>query len=274
MKLIVLGSGTSDGVPVIGCNCPVCRSPEGPNKRTRASLYVLGEGGERLVIDTGPEFRSQALQAGITRLDAILLTHAHADHLHGLDDVRPLCRETPLPLYANPPTLEELGERFSYIFRETQRGGGKPRIMPLPARDPFRIGGLTISPVPVKHGGLDILGWKISEDKGDETARGETAPAAVYLTDTSGIPAASLELIRRPDLLIIGSLRERPHETHFSFEEALSAAVEMEARRVYLTHLSHNHLHGEIEDYCRLFQRNRSLNTPMAPAHDGLELDL
>ncbi|MDR3145305.1 MAG: MBL fold metallo-hydrolase, partial [Treponema sp.] len=216
----------------------------------------------------------QALRAGITRLDAVLLTHAHADHLHGLDDVRPLCREKPLPLYANDSTLEEMRERFSYIFKETQLGGGKPRIMPLPARKPFRIGGLTISPVPVKHGDLDILGWKIGE--GDETAGGE-APVrtAVYLTDTSGIPAASLELVRRPDLLIIGSLRERPHATHFSFEEALSAAAAMEARRVYLTHLSHNHPHGEIEDFCRLFQRNRSLtDTPMAPAHDGLELDL
>jgi phosphoribosyl 1,2-cyclic phosphate phosphodiesterase len=277
MKLIVLGSGTSDGVPVIGCGCPVCRSLDGLNKRTRASLYIMGKGGERLIIDTGPEFRFQALRAGITRLDAVLLTHAHADHLHGLDDVRPLCREIPLPLYANDPTLAEMRGRFSYIFAETQRGGGKPRIMPLPAREPFRIGCLTISPVPVKHGDLDILGWKISEGNGGETIIGGEAPAhaAVYLTDTSSIPAASLELIRRPDILIIGSLRERPHATHFSFNEALSAASDMEARRVYLTHISHNHLHGEIEDYCRLFQGNRNLiDTPMAPAYDGLELDL
>jgi phosphoribosyl 1,2-cyclic phosphate phosphodiesterase len=288
MKLIVLGSGTSHGVPVIGCNCPVCRSSNGLDKRMRASLYVLGDAGERLVIDTGPEFRLQALRAEITRLDAVLLTHAHADHVHGLDDIRPLCREKPLPVYGNIPTLEEMQTRFSYVFKKTQRGGGKPRILPLSAGEPFRIGALTITPVPVKHGDLDILGWKISEgpaaghtaarEAGDPGIKGfGEAPAhtAVYLTDTSGIPAASLVDIQRPDLLIIGSLRERPHETHFSFQQALTAAVGMDARRVYLTHISHDHLHGEIEDYCRTFREARGLGeTPMAPAYDGLQLEL
>lgn len=276
MKLIVLGSGTSHGVPVIGCTCPVCRSPDEQDRRMRASLYVLGDAGERLIIDTGPEFRLQALRAEITRLDAVLLTHAHADHVHGLDDVRPLCWEEPLPVYANVPTIAELRERFSYIFKKTQRGGGKPRILPVPVHEPFEIGSLTVSPVPVKHGVLDILGWRISEGSPGE-AGGKAGPTrtVVYLTDTSSIPAASLKSIHRPNLLIIGGLRDRPHETHFSFDEALSAGAGMEAGRIYLTHISHDHLHGEIEDYCRRFQSTHNLkNTVMAPAYDGLELNL
>jgi phosphoribosyl 1,2-cyclic phosphate phosphodiesterase len=234
----------------------------------RASLYIEGNTGERGVIDTGPEFRFQAIRARISRLDGIFLTHAHADHVHGLDDIRPLCYENPIPVYSNQHTLEELKERFSYIFKDTQRGGGKPRITPFVVSEPVPIGNLTFTPVPVKHGILDILGWKISE------AGDRATTVVVYLTDTSRIPDTSLQLIHRPDILIIDGLRLRPHETHFSFLEALETALHIQAQQVYLTHICHDYSHQEIEDFCQRFQRERGGIKVAKPAYDGMELML
>jgi phosphoribosyl 1,2-cyclic phosphate phosphodiesterase len=267
MKLIVLGSGTSHGIPVIGCDCPVCKSEDPGDNRMRSSLLVEGDGGERAVIDTGPEFRLQALRAKISSLDAVFLTHAHADHLHGLDDVRPLSWNREIPIYGNAKTLAELKERFAYVFQDTQRGGGKPRVALNVVDKPVRIGGLTLAPVPVKHGALDILGWRIS-DAGKR-------PFAVYLTDTSAIPESSLDLIRGPELLIVGGLRERRHETHFSFEQALDAGVAIGARHICLTHICHGHSHREIKDYCRRFRDAHGLGeTQMEPACDQMEFVL
>jgi phosphoribosyl 1,2-cyclic phosphate phosphodiesterase len=239
----------------------------------RASVYITGAAGERVIIDTGPEFRLQALRAGITGLDAVFLTHAHADHLHGLDDIRALTRQHPIPVYAAPLTLAELRERFSYVFTDTQLGGGKPRIDVREAAAPVRIGGLTFTPIPVKHGTLDILGWRISGAGGEGEESGE-GRAAVYLTDTSFVSPASQELLRGADPLIIGALRERPHETHFNFRQALSLAAESGVKRCYLTHISHEHSHAAIEAYCRSFMRERGLEgTTMSPAWDTLELE-
>lgn len=265
MKLIILGSGTSHGIPVLGCGCAVCRSRDSRDKRMRASLYIAGNGGEAAVIDTGPEFRVQALRAGIRRLDAVFLTHAHADHMHGLDDVRPLSVQTPLPVYCNGSALAELRERFSYVFKPTQQGGGKPRIIPAGVSAPVAIGGLHFTPIPVRHGALDILGWRIDEDGSDKTA--------VYLTDVSAIPAPSLPLIGSPEILIIGALRTRPHETHFTFEQALSTALGIGAKQVFLTHICHDYTHRQIENYCRGFMREGQLkNVSMGPAWDTMEL--
>ncbi|MDR2433252.1 MAG: MBL fold metallo-hydrolase [Treponema sp.] len=265
MKLTVLGSGTSHGIPVVGCLCAVCRSEDPRDKRMRASLYVEGEGGETAVIDTGPEFRLQALRADIRRLDAVFFTHAHADHIHGLDDVRSLSVKTPLPVYGDKPTIREIRKRFSYIFKNTQRGGGKPRIIPAAVSAPLAAGGLRFTPVPVKHGALDILGWRIDE-------AGKTA---VYLTDASAIPPASLPLIAGADILIIGALREQPHETHFNFEQALHTAAGLRLRQVFLTHICHDYTHREIEAYCRNFILERELTgITIGPAWDGLELSV
>jgi phosphoribosyl 1,2-cyclic phosphate phosphodiesterase len=271
VKLTVLGSGTSYGIPVLGCACPVCRSSDPRDKRTRASLFIEGRKGEALVIDTGPEFRLQAIRAGITRLDAVLLTHAHADHIHGLDDVRPLSRDRPLPVYGNRATLDELKERFSYVFRETQRGGGKPRLILSEVSGPFEIGGLRILPVPVKHGILDILGWRV-----DETGSADgISVSAVYLTDTSAIPASSAALIGTPDTLVIDGLRIRPNETHFSFEQAMDTAFHLGAKQVFLTHICHDYDHREIMDYCRNYLKTRKIeDVSMEPAYDGLEIRL
>jgi phosphoribosyl 1,2-cyclic phosphate phosphodiesterase len=236
-------------------------------------LYIEGGQGERALIDTGPEFRLQAIQAGISRLDAVFLTHSHADHTHGMDDVRPFCKEQPLPVYGNVATIAELKERFSYVFRETQRGGGKPRLLPEEVSGPVRLGGLSFTPIPVKHGMLDIFGWKIEEAG---TGPGsEAAGYAVYLTDTSGIPESSRPIIGKPEILIIGGLRQRPHETHFTFEQALNAAVEMGARRSWLTHICHDYCHEAITKYCLNYQEEKGLTgITMAPAYDGLELVL
>ena len=279
MKIIVLGSGTSHGIPVIGCSCPVCCSEDSRDKRMRCSVYIEGKDGERALIDAGPEFRLQAVRAGVTRLDAIFLTHAHADHVHGLDDVRSLTREHSLPVYGNEKTISEMKERFSYIWRETQKGGGKPQLTPLVVDGPVQIGGLCFRPAPVKHGVLDILGWEVQE--GPEKS-------FVYLTDTSAIPAptrAQLLDAQTQDafssrIIIIGGLRMRPHETHFSFEEAMNAAAGLGAGKIFLTHICHSHFHAEIEEICLNFTETRRVSAVQSgemeihPAYDGLELSI
>jgi phosphoribosyl 1,2-cyclic phosphate phosphodiesterase len=264
MKLVVLGSGTSHGIPVLSCDCSVCRSTDPRDRRMRTSLFVEGKAGEAAVIDTGPEFRLQAIRAGIRRLDAVFLTHAHADHLHGLDDVRPLTREKPLPVYGNRATLEQVKERFAYVFRETQRGGGKPRLCLVEVAGPVSLGGLCFIPLPVKHGGLDILGWRIN---------GEGGGPAVYLTDISEISPAAWASIGRPEVLIIDGLRTRPHETHFTFEQALTNAAAIGAQRVFLTHICHDYSHRAINSYCRTFIKKRGLSgVSMEAAWDGLTI--
>jgi phosphoribosyl 1,2-cyclic phosphate phosphodiesterase len=290
MKLRILGSGTSHGVPMLGCGCPVCRSADPRDQRLRASLYIEGSGGEQVVIDTGPEFRLQALRAGIRHLDAIFLTHSHADHIHGIDDVRPLSEDRPLPVYGNRETMDEFRERFSYVFRETQQGGGKPRLFPLVAEPgvPIAIGGLLFSPIPVEHGALTILGWRIDEGAGKgaretvretiqktarETAGDRPNAGTVYLTDTSKVPDSSWPLIGSPAVLIIGALRTNPHATHFTFEQALDTARRSGARQTFLTHICHDYCHQDIEEYCRNYQEYHKLSGPlMGPAYDGLEL--
>ncbi|MDR2552920.1 MAG: MBL fold metallo-hydrolase [Treponema sp.] len=267
MKLTILGSGTSHGVPVIGCACPVCISPDSRDRRMRCSLYIEGPAGERAVIDTGPEFRLQALKAGMERLDAVFLTHAHADHIHGLDDIRPLSREKPIPVYGNGPVIAEFRKRFAYIFRITQTGGGKPRIATCIADGPVRLGSLVFTPLPVKHGTLDILGWKIEQESAPEVS-------AVYLTDTSFIGGETMGIIGRPDLLIIGALRGRPHETHFTFGEALETAAGTGTPRAFLTHICHEHSHRQIEEYCRSFVEKNAPGLKAGPAWDGLGLTL
>jgi phosphoribosyl 1,2-cyclic phosphate phosphodiesterase len=249
MNTVIMGSGTSHGVPVVGCGCRVCSSTDPRDKRTRASLLVRS-GVSEIVVDTCPEFRLQAVQYGIMRLDALLYTHAHADHLHGIDDIRPLTRTNPASVYGSPATCVELHSRFPYIFTPAGKGGGKPRIELQEIRPAgIEVGGLSIIPVPIFHGELPIYGYRIGN--------------LAYLTDCSRIPESSYALLQNLEFLIIGALRFRPHATHFSIDEAVDEARRIGAERTVLTHLCHDATHRELSAY---------LPKKIEPAYDGLSL--
>lgn len=254
MRVRFLGTGTSFGVPAVGCDCAVCRSRDPRDFRFRASVLIESEG-TSVVIDAGPEFRIQALRARISRLDALLLTHAHADHVNGLDDVRPLTRERELPVYGSAATLLEVRERFAYIFRKTQEGGGKPRVDLREADGPFAVGSLELAPIPIEHGELPILGWRTG--------------SFAYLTDASRVPEGSFALLQGVRTLVINGLRRKPHSTHFSIDQALDAARRIGASETWLTHMNHETAHAGLEEYCA----SRGADVGARPAWDGLELE-
>jgi phosphoribosyl 1,2-cyclic phosphate phosphodiesterase len=268
-----MGSGTSGGVPVIGCDCPVCNSACERDKRMRSSLYIKGNNGERVVIDTGPEFRLQALRAGIKYVDLVLLTHSHADHLHGLDDLRQLSRINPVQVYGNEQSINDIRERFAYIWRKTQKGGGKPRIDLHTVNEAFSFENLVIMPVPVKHGNMDVLGWMLRET----TYTGRSVEAA-YITDCSFIGYTEIALLKNISCLVLGALRMRRHETHFSFDEALETVKRIASpalTRVFFTHIADEHFYTEINEYCsRWLERNGIYQTTVQSAYDGLEIDI
>ncbi len=207
------------------------------------------------MVDAGPEFRLQAIRAGIARLDALLLTHAHADHISGLDDVRPLTSESVLPVFGNAETLAETRERFAYIFRETQVGGGKPRIELKLAEGPLSAGSLGLVPIPVRHGELPILGWRTG--------------GFAYITDCSELPDSSMSLLEGVEVLVINGLRREPHATHFSLEQGIEAARRIGAKRTWLTHMNHESTHAELEEFCAKV----GADVGARPAWDGLELE-
>ena len=255
MRVTFLGSGTSHGVPVIGCGCPVCTSADPRDRRYRASILLESELAT-VVIDAGPEFRLQALRANLPSLDALLLTHGHADHMNGLDDVRPLTSERVLPVYGNAETLAETRERFGYIFHETQAGGGKPRIELKTAEGPVQVGDLTFVPVPVLHGELPILGWRMGR--------------FAYITDCSELPPSSVALLAGVETLVINGLRKRPHVTHFSLGQGIEAARRVGARRTWLTHMNHETCHAELEEFCA----REGADVGARPAWDGLSFEV
>jgi phosphoribosyl 1,2-cyclic phosphate phosphodiesterase len=252
MRVTMLGSGTSIGVPVIGCDCPVCTSDDPRNRRSRAGLKIeIGDG--VLLVDTPTDLRQQALTYGLPRIDAILFTHAHADHVFGLDDVRifNFRQRRPIPCYGSAATLAALRRTFAYVFEPGEWGGGKPQLDLIEIGAAVDLLGRRVVSVPVLHGGLPVLGYRID--------------GFAYVTDCSAIPEESFELLAGLEVLVLGALRYRPHPTHFSIEEAIAAARRIGAGATYFTHLAHDVDHGRPE-------------VPLPPGiafgHDGLIFDL
>lgn len=252
LVITVLGSGTSAGVPMIGCECDVCTSADPHDNRLRPSIMV--QFADRVIlVDTTPDFRVQALRAKIPRIDAILFTHAHADHIMGLDDVRPYNyrQKSIIPIYGNPETLDTVRQAFSYIFAEKNYSTFIPKLEARVVDDtPFDIYGLPIQPIRLQHGPAGtVYGYRFG-------------PAA-YLTDHSDIPAASLEKLKGLDVLFLDALRYKPHPTHSTVEDSLKTVELLQPRRAYFTHLSHDIAHARAE---ARFPENVRL------AYDGLQI--
>ena len=253
MRVTFLGTGTSTGVPVIGCRCAVCTSPHPFNQRLRQSVAIEANG-KHFLIDTTPDLRTQLLRHPIPRLDFVLFTHSHADHLMGLDDIRPFNfwqRET-LHAFASPSTAKAIRRAFSYIWdTSSQLGGGKPQLELHEVEAAFTWEGIDIVPLPVAHGDWTIFGFRIG-------------PFA-YITDTNGIPDATIELLRGVDTLALDGLRPAPrHPTHFTIGEAVTYAQKIGARITYLIHLAHEVDHPTVDG---------NLPEGIRLAHDGLVLN-
>ena len=234
-EITFLGTGTSNGIPVIGCECAVCRSDDPRDKRTRTSAVVRTKG-LTFLIDTATELRSQALANGLAHVDAVLMTHAHADHTGGFDDLRRFneMRQEHLPVYADPVTASVLRDRFAYTFVDAfPFYGGKPDLHLHEVTGPFAALGTEIVPIPVLHGRLPISGFRIGN--------------LGYVTDAKTIPPDALDLLRGLDILVLNGLREREHPTHLSFREAIDVIQDVAPRRAYLVHLSHETSHEQAQ---------------------------
>ena len=227
MKLTFLGTGTSTGVPQIGCDCEVCRSEDPRDKRLRTAALIETDGGERLLIDCGPDFRAQMLSVPFGRLDGVLITHHHYDHTGGLDDVRPFCKYGDVPVYADDDTLAHIRGCFPYCFVEHKYPGvPKIRLNEIKAGEAFEIGQTKIEPFCVMHGKLPILAFRIG-------------PLA-YITDMKTIDTDWLERLKGIDTLVVNGLRHTPHGSHQTIEEAIAFARQTGATHTYLTHLCHH----------------------------------
>jgi phosphoribosyl 1,2-cyclic phosphate phosphodiesterase len=254
VKLTFLGTGTSFGVPKIGCHCPVCRSPDPRDKRTRVGAVVESNRGTRLLIDTPTELRLQLIAAAIDRVDAVAYTHLHADHIQGIDDLRAITvnRDAALPIYGPAETLAELRHKFRYIFDDEMRplpGTSKPegRAYVVEAGKPFSVGEMSVLPIQVPHGHVTVFAYRIG-------------PLA-YVTDAKSLPAEAIEQLRGITTLVLNALFRTEHPTHFSISEAVEAARAIGAERTYLTHLTHDNFHADLES---------ELPRGIVPAFDGL----
>jgi phosphoribosyl 1,2-cyclic phosphate phosphodiesterase len=244
-----LGTGTSHGVPMIGCRCATCTSADPRDRRLRPSILVEVAGGPALLVDTSPDLRAQALAHDICRVDAVLLTHPHADHLLGLDEIRRYnhLQRAVIPCFGDPETLKEVRRVFAYAFEPRQQGGGVPRLELLPVTGPFTAAGVAVTPVPVMHGELPILGYRVG--------------SFAYLTDCSAIPESSWPLVEGLDLLVIDALRHVPHPTHFTVAQALDVVARARPARALLTHIAHDLRHAET---------SAALPAGVELAYDGL----
>lgn len=254
MNVYFLGTGTSQGIPVIGCTDVVCKSTDSRDKRLRVSVWIYDENFS-LVIDCGPDFRFQMLQSGCLKMDALLFTHEHADHTAGLDDIRPFYfKQGDIPLYGHPRVLENLAKRYDYIFESENKYPGAPSVLPIPVYNnvPFSVNNQVIIPINACHGGLQVFGYRIGD--------------FAYLTDVKNIEEAEIEKIKGIKVLVINVLRKEPHPTHFNLEEALVFIEKVQPEKSYFTHISHNFgFHEVIES---------ELPENVFVAYDNLEITI
>lgn len=251
MILTFLGTGTSQGVPVIGCSCPVCLSLDFRDKRFRSSIH-LEVMGQSIVIDTGPDFRMQMLREGIKKLDAVLFTHEHKDHTAGLDDIRPFnfYQQADIPIFGRKAVLEQLQREYAYIFND-KKYPGVPQVTCVEIDyQPFQVNGVGITPLPVLHYKLPVLGFRIGNFS--------------YITDANSIPNETYSLLEGSEILVLNALQKEPHISHFTLEQAMEQARRIGAKNTYFTHISHRlGVHEEIE---------KELPEGVHLAYDGLKL--
>jgi phosphoribosyl 1,2-cyclic phosphate phosphodiesterase len=253
-RVTFLGTGTSHGVPMIGCSCPTCHSTDPRDRRLRPSIVIQIDGGLSILVDTSTDLRQQALTHGLTRVDAILFTHSHADHVMGMDEVRRfnVLQKSAIRAYADPRTAGDLKRTFSYAFDpSSQKGGGVPQLELSLIDGPFVVEGIGVTPVPIMHGQRPILGFRFGRFG--------------YLTDCNAIPDTSWPLLEGLDVLVLDALRHRPHPTHFSVEEAVAAIARIRPGRALLTHICHDLSHEET---------NRALPPGIELAYDGQQLEV
>ena len=250
VQVVILGTGTSHGVPMIGCCCPVCTSDDPRDKRTRPSIFVR-MGALRILVDTAPELRLQCLTQGIATVDAVLFTHHHADHVLGLDDLRRFnwLMKKAMPCYGTTRTLEAIRRMFAYAFEPAADSPhSRPQLeLCTIDRDPFTVGDETIVPIPLMHGPMPVLGFRFGR--------------FAYCTDCSHIPDESLDLLQGLEVLVLDALRPAPHPTHLSVEQAVDMARRIGAGRTYFTHMAHQLKHIDT---------NRDLPAGMELGYDGL----
>ncbi len=256
MKLTFLGTGTSFGVPQLGCDCAVCHSRDPRDRRTRVGAAIETDTGGMLLVDTPTELRLQLVQADIDVVDAVLFTHDHADHTHGIDDLRAITarRDTHLPMYGSEETLNAIARKFVYIFDDNIRplpGTTKPQgraIMMAPG-ETLDIAGVSVTAVPVPHGPVTVFAYRIGE--------------LAYVTDAKTVPPEAMRLLKGARVLVVNALFRHPHPSHLSLTEALEVAREIGADRTYLTHLTHDNFHADLE---------AELPQGISPAFDGLTI--
>ena len=252
LEVIVLGCGSSAGTPVIGCHCPTCSSDDKRNQRTRASTLISANG-VNFLIDTGPDLRQQALRENIERVDAVLYTHPHSDHLNGIDDLRAYCYQQRgvVPLFGNAFTLDSIQQRFPYAFLPPSQYWDKPVLSANVVEQAFEFQGVKVTPIPVMHGTWPIYGYRIGN--------------VADITDVSAIPDSSRHLLQGLDLLLLDSLRRVPHPTHFSFEQAVVEAQRIGAQQTLLIHMTHELSYQDMA---------AALPDNIVPAYDGLRIVL
>jgi phosphoribosyl 1,2-cyclic phosphate phosphodiesterase len=253
LKITVLGSGTSSGVPTIGCTCDVCHSTDPRDKRLRPSILIQ-RGDVNVVIDSTPDFRAQVLRAGIDHLDAVVYTHAHADHIFGLDDIRPFNfrQKAHIPIYAHEPTFRVIRRVFDYVFDIRERHTTVPKIdVHIVGEETFDVCGLQFEPIPLLHGESAIHGYRIGN--------------VAYLTDHSAIPESSLERLRSLDVLFLDALRHKWHPTHSTVEQSVATALALAPKRTFFTHMCHDLSHADTE---------ASLPSGIFLAYDGMTIEV